>query len=77
MLGARFAQLHPHVDEPGAEAQPGAIDDVAAVAEPRVAKIAADSGDAVAIDQQIAGRVEPAFRIDEPGIAKQATRGTH
>jgi hypothetical protein len=36
VLGAGLAQLDAHIDEPRREAQPGAIDDVAAIGEPRI-----------------------------------------
>ena len=76
VLGAGLAQLHPHVDEPGREAQPREIDYFNVVAE-ALAKLSAERRDPVALDQEIARRVEPARRIEEAGVAVEAARGGH
>ena len=77
VLGAGLAQLHAHIDEPRRQAQPAGIDDLDVVGKTRFGEAGADRRDLVAVDQQIARRIEPAFRINEPGITKQAARGAH
>ena len=76
MLGAGFAQLHAHVNEAGREAQPAEIDDLDIVAD-AVAKPAAERGDAVALGEEVAGRVEPALGVEQAGVAVKAAHRGH
>jgi hypothetical protein len=77
MLGAGLAQLHPHIDEPRRQAQPAGLDNLDIVAKAGIGEARTDRGDMRTVDQQIARRIEPAFRIDQPDIAEQAARGGH
>ena len=75
VLGPRLAQLHAHVDEPRRQAQPVGQNRLGVSC--RVRQIAADRGDPLALDQQITRRVEPACRVEQPGVAdQQAVHGS-
>ena len=77
VLRAGLAQLHAHIDEPRREAQPAGIDDLGILGKAGIRKPRADRGDLVALDQEIARRIEPALRIDEPRVADQPARTAH
>src|ERR1700732_1947955 len=71
MLGAGLAQLDAHVDEAGRETGAGAVDHLA-VAGGR--QLAAELGDASVLDKEVAGTVEIARRVEQPGVAEEGAR---
>src|SRR5262249_42203186 len=77
VLGARLAQLHPHFDETRGEAPPGRADALDGGAQTLAAKIVTDRGGALALDEEAAGRVATAFRVDQPSAAKQPPDTAH
>ena len=74
VLGAGLAQLHAHIDKARREAEPGEIDGLDIAAD-LGADIRPERRDAVALDQQVAALIEPAFRVEQPGVAVEAARG--
>src|SRR5689334_9254764 len=73
MRGAGLAELHPHVDEAGGEAQAAAVDRLGVAGR----KVDSERGDAVAFDEQIARSVAPAFWVDQPRIAEELPSSAH
>ena len=69
MFGARLAQLHTHIDKARRQAQPVAGDGLGV----GVGDGAANRSDPGALDQQIAGRIAPCRRVDQPRAADQDT----
>ena len=69
VLGTGLAQLHAHIDEPRRQAQPLGIHPLGIARRGR--EVAADRGDPFALDQEIAGRVEPACGIEQSGAANE------
>jgi hypothetical protein len=62
VLGAGLAQLDAHIDEPWSEAQPVGFHNLGIA--PWRQEIAADRGDTVTFDQQIAASVEAALGVE-------------
>ena len=69
VLGAGLAQLHAHIDEAGRQAKPRGGNGLGGLGAAR--EVAADRGDAAGFDQEVAGPVEPACRIEQPGTLDQ------
>ena len=69
VLRTRLAQLHPHIDEPRRQAQPLGHHRLGIARRSR--EVAADGGDPLALDQEIARCVEPACGVEQPGAVDQ------
>ena len=74
MLGAGLAQLDAHVDKARREARRRRASMISA---PSRADVAADAGDPVVLDQQVAGLVEAARRVDQPRVADEERTHVH
>jgi hypothetical protein len=77
VLGAGFAQLYPHVDEARRQAKAATLDGLDILADAAIGNTRPDRGDAVAVEQQVAGGIERGVGIEQAGAAEEASRAGH
>ena len=71
IFGARLADEGAHVDQAGRDHAPVAVDDLGAFRHAGRVDAALGLADHAVGDQQVAGEIEIARRIDDPGVGEQ------
>ena len=71
MLGAWFADESAHVDQPGCDDPTAAIDNLGALGYAGCTDTALGVADRAVGDQKVAGEIQVARRIDDPGVGEQ------